>query len=259
MQESISHVDNPQANRDMGVGQRLDSGHSLVQDQDLKRFSDAFNRRDGDRSALRRLAAAFMPENSFEKDSLSREVNLQKGRVNEKADSESDPNPSIILETGIPLIEANTAQVNPIIFHSPVAEVRHLAQKVVNVLLIHDAILNEKQEITVSLKDCLLEGADVSIFRDGDALHVSFSSLNEDMATIVKLNQETLRQALLEKTDSKDVKISTSLREEGDTNHGRSRGYAGFLASDDEEETDSMGRRIQRHGRVTRKSAAGNA
>jgi hypothetical protein len=274
MREYLANVKESQTDYNKEVGQQLETGNPFAQgsvsEQDLTRFRDAFNR-DGERSALQRLAKALGGECLSAKTGLMADgtedlLGLDKDIVRKKAldelisEDEGDMNANAVLQTGTPLAEANTAQVNPIIFPLPVREVRQLAQKIVDALLIHEAALNDKQEITIRLKDCLLDGADVSIFRDGGVLRIAFSSLTADMATTVRLNQNTLREALLEKMDIKEIKISTSLREEGDANHGRSRGYTGFLSDNDEdEETDSMGRRVRRHVRVARKSTAGNA
>ncbi|MDR2677264.1 MAG: hypothetical protein LBB26_01720 [Puniceicoccales bacterium] len=266
MQEYVNQVEKPQTNRDMGVEQRLETGGSFAQGsvsgQDLKRFQDAFNR-NGERSALRKLAAAFCADNGLE-DLIQpdRIVGGKKAASDLAVGDERDIKEQGLVELAVnPIgVEANVIQMNPIPLPLPVHEVRQMAQKIVDALLIHEAALNKKQEITICLKDCPLDGADVSISRDGGTLRIAFSSLTSDMATLVKLNQATLREALLEKVDIKEVKISTSLREEGDANHGRSRGYAGFLASNDEdEETDPLKRRVRRHGRVARKSTAGHA
>ncbi|MDR0727946.1 MAG: hypothetical protein LBF26_03610 [Puniceicoccales bacterium] len=276
MQEYVRQVETQQTNRDMGVEQRLETGNSFAQgsvsDQDLTRFRDALAR-DGERSALNKLAATFCNKKSATaglvtegaEDPFSIAEGIGRKKTSEKSawDDKDDVGVNAISESGIPLVETNAAQINPIIFPLPVREVRQLAQKIVDVLLVHEAALNEKQEITVSLKDCLLDGADVSIFRDGGVLQVSFSSLTSEMATIVKLNQGTLCEAIMSKTDIKEVKITTSqqLREDGDTNHGRSKGGFGNgnNEDDDDEETDSRGRRVRRYGRVGRKSTAGHA
>jgi hypothetical protein len=136
-----------------------------------------------------------------------------------------------------------------------------LGQKIIDMLLLHQAALNEKQEIIVLLKEGIWDGAELSLSLDGGVVQVTLSSLTSEMATTVRLNRHTLCEAILDKMpDIKDVKVSTSLREDADTNHGRSRGYMGFSSDgDEEEETDSKGRRVRRHGRVARKSMPGHA
>jgi hypothetical protein len=299
-QEHVNQVEKLQTTRDTGVEQRFETNNSLgresVSSQDLKRFKDALNQ-NGERSALQKLAAAFCEKSASQDSNKSSGLFAHDGQLGESPahtnislgpnkpyepwedvtnsggithrkktpnelalEDERDLTAGGVAGTGTPLAEANAAQANPLSFPLPIRETRQLAQKIVDALLIHEAALNEKQEITICLKDCLLDGANVSIFRDGGTLRVAFSALTSDMATTVRLNQNALREALLEKTDIKEVKISASLREDGDTNHGRSRGYAGFLTDgEEEEETDSTGRRVRRHGRVARKSVAGHA
>jgi hypothetical protein len=287
MQEHINQVERPQTNREMGVEQRMETGGSLAQGsvsgQDVKRFREAFNKGD-ERLALHRLAKAFGDGGA---DSLKEpgELAVEKLALISYADdgsqaaslvssmdgasrkktpgeliAEDDGGVDALRETGMPLVEVNVAQANPIFFPMNVREVRQTFQKIVDVLLVSEALSNGDQEVTMRLKDCLLAGADVSLFRDGGTMRINFSSLTPHMEVLVKANLSLLCEAVSSKTDIKDVKVSTSLREDADTNHGRSRGYMGFLSDgEDEEETDSTGRRVRRHGRVTRKSTAGHA
>ncbi|MDR2340986.1 MAG: hypothetical protein LBD72_01465 [Puniceicoccales bacterium] len=296
MQEHVKQVETRQTNREMSVEQQVGTGNSFAQGsasgQDVKRFKDAYNRAD-DRLILQRLKVVFggaedsaldgngplqgvknvAPAAFYDHNSELMDEDVgdlcqisETGRVNKGCkpiSEEEDLKIGTPTDTGVVFAEANTTQVNPIIPTFSGREVRQLAQKIVNELIIHEAILNERQEVTVILKDCRLAGAHVSLSNEGGTLRVSFSSLTPEMATVVKLNQAALCELLAEKVNVKEVKITTSqqLREEGDTNHGRSKGGFGNGRNDDddEEEMDSQGRRLRRTGRVGRKSALGHA
>jgi hypothetical protein len=78
------------------------------------------------------------------------------------------------------------------------------------------------------------------------------------MAGIVNTNVHALRERLMEQLGLKNVEIAV-LREEGDSQHGRSRGYHGFLSEEEEREADDKRKRSRRYAKVSRKNTPGGA
>jgi type III secretion system needle length determinant len=137
----------------------------------------------------------------------------------------SDPLPQVALSAFAPAhVEVPTLQtVSP---SQVTRDIFQLANKLVDQILIHEAALNDKQEIHLHLKGSVLAGSQIQISQDGSTLKVFFSTATGEMADLVKQQQHILHDTLKEKLKLDQVTIQTESRQSSPNGggDGRSRG-----------------------------------
>lgn len=83
-----------------------------------------------------------------------------------------------------------------------------LGRELVSQIRISQALLNDKQEVRINLKNEVLAGSEVVIGMDGKTLTVAFNAANGRVAELLLHEQQGLRQQLLDNLNLEKVSIS---------------------------------------------------
>lgn len=79
--------------------------------------------------------------------------------------------------------------------------ISNIGTAIIERLMVTEAALAAKQEVTIVFKENILPGTQVSITRDGTALSLSFVSVNPNSLEFLQAGQESLRNFLMDRVD----------------------------------------------------------
>ncbi|MDR1438389.1 MAG: hypothetical protein LBI69_05045 [Puniceicoccales bacterium] len=116
-----------------------------------------------------------------------------------------------------------------------------VVDRIVDQVLINEAALASGQDVKFQLKDCILDGTGVQLFRDGDSLRIIFTTPALEMTQLIQLHQGILVGNLEQRLDIANITIAVKeLRSGGDDEEltngdgdGRSKGNSGFASQDE--------------------------
>ena len=119
----------------------------------------------------------------------------------------------------------------------PVArDISSVAQQIATRVLVSPPGVNNP-EVRIQLKESVLQGSDVRIFREGGALKVVFVAPNQEAANFIANNREAMTVTLNNRLPGEqiDISIETQQSERDRGEHGEGRSRQQYVADDDDD------------------------
>ncbi len=136
----------------------------------------------------------------------------------------------IIANSGNP--RAETLAVTQGIQETPVAhDVNSVAQQIATRVLVSPPGA-ANPEVRIQLKESVLQGSEVRIFREVDALKVVFVAPSQTAANFIAGNHNSMVAALSERLPNEQINISVETRQ-SEQEHGEGRSRQQYVADDD--------------------------